>query len=261
VLEQGATALAFGCLAVGGDAEWTMLAHGGLVDDLLGARFANPDDVAARLAAGGFTFTDRRCHGIVAVGTASASDIAQRARSSGCAVVAASVDGDDVVLLAVPESTPLTDDLLARIVGPDRAIFVGPAARDVLGLLASVRAAGDLASSDRAPAGTVRRVEDRPLERLVAELRDDRRLHEHSERMLAPLVAHDRDRRGDLLAVLTALVAHPGNRSAAAAASHLSRSVFYQRLTLIADLLGADLDDGETLAALHLALSAHRTLS
>ena len=57
--------------------------------------------------------------------------------------------------------------------------------------------------------------------------------------------------------MLRAIVAHPGNRTAAAAASHLSRSVFYQRLTLIADLLGADLDDGETLSALHLALLAH----
>lgn len=76
--------------------------------------------------------------------------------------------------------------------------------------------------------------------------------------MLTPLVAYDRERRGDLLDVLAALVAHPGNRSAAATASHLSRSVFYQRLTLIGDLLGVDLDDGETLAALHLALSARR---
>ncbi|WP_309694415.1 helix-turn-helix domain-containing protein [Microbacterium foliorum] len=48
------------------------------------------------------------------------------------------------------------------------------------------------------------------------------------------------------------------NRSAAAAASHLSRSVFYQRITLIGDLLGADLDDGETIAALHLALLGRR---
>ena len=43
-----------------------------------------------------------------------------------------------------------------------------------------------------------------------------------------------------------------------AQASHLSRSVFYQRLALIGDLLGADLDDGETIAALHLALLARR---
>ncbi|MCG1037918.1 helix-turn-helix domain-containing protein [Polaribacter sargassicola] len=32
--------------------------------------------------------------------------------------------------------------------------------------------------------------------------------------------------------------------------------MFYQRIALIADLLGADLDDGETLSALHLALLA-----
>lgn len=55
---------------------------------------------------------------------------------------------------------------------------------------------------------------------------------------------------------MRAVVEHPGNRTAAAAASHLSRSVFYQRLALIADLLDADLDDGETLAGLHLALLA-----
>jgi len=149
--------------------------------------------------------------------------------------------------------------VLLRIAGPDRAVFVGPVSDDVLGLLGSLRAARDLADSDRAEAGArVRRVDDRPLERLVATLRDDHRLHEHSERMLAPLIRHDQERRGDLLDVLAALVAHPGNRSAAAAASHLSRSVFYQRITLIGDLLGADLDDGETIAALHLALLARR---
>src|SRR5699024_9918501 len=88
------------------------------------------------------------------------------------------------------------------------------------------------------------------------ELSDDHRLQEHSERMLAPLIRYDDQAGGDLVRVLRAVVAHPGNRTAAAAASHLSRSVFYQRLTLIADLLRADLDDGETLAALHLALLA-----
>lgn len=259
VLEQGATALAFGCLADGGDAEWAILVQRSLIDDLLGARFASPDDIAARLAAGGFGFVDRHCHGIVARGVVSAGELASRARESGCAAVAARVEQDDVALLSVPASVPLTDALLAHIAGPDRTVFVGPAADDVLGLLASVSAAQDLAEGD--PTGhapRVRRVEDRPLERLVAALRDDHRLHEHRERMLAPLVAHDRERRGDLLGVLAALVAHPGNRSAAAAASHLSRSVFYQRLALIGDLLDADLDDGETLAALHLALAARR---
>ncbi|HZU94454.1 MAG TPA: helix-turn-helix domain-containing protein, partial [Microbacterium sp.] len=137
---------------------------------------------------------------------------------------------------------------------------LGPATDDVLGLLASLRAARELAAGDPSDAGPrVKRVEDRPLERLVASLRDDHRLHEHSERMLAPLISYDRERRGDLVDVLRALVAHPGNRSAAASASHLSRSVFYQRLALIGDLLDVDLDDGEVLAALHLALLVRRS--
>ena len=41
-----------------------------------------------------------------------------------------------------------------------------------------------------------------------------------------------------------------------AASGHLSRSVFYQRQQLIEGLLDADLDDGHTLAALHVALVA-----
>ena len=259
VLEQGATALAFGCIADGGDAEWSLLAQRGVIDDLLGARFAKAEDIDARLRAGGFALHGRHCHGIVARGSGSISELAYRARQAGFAVMAARVDGDDVALLSVPASVGLPDDVLLRIAGPGRAVFVGPVADDVIGLFGSLRAARDLADSDRAEAGArVRRVDDRPLERLVATLRDDHRLHEHSERMLAPLVRHDRERRGDLLDVLAALVAHPGNRSAAAAASHLSRSVFYQRLTLIGDLLGADLDDGETIAALHLALLARR---
>ena len=38
--------------------------------------------------------------------------------------------------------------------------------------------------------------------------------------------------------------------------SHLSRSVFYQRLATIGRLLDVDLEDGEVLTGLHLALLA-----
>jgi PucR family transcriptional regulator, purine catabolism regulatory protein len=261
-LEQGATALAFGCIADGGDAEWSLLAQRTVIDDLLGARFVDAGDIDARLRAGGFELRGRRCHGMVARGTGSIGELAYRARQAGFAVVAARAGEDDVTLLSAPPSIELDDATALRIAGADRAVFLGPPADDVLGLLASLRAARDLADSDRADEGArVRRVGDRPLERLVATLRDDHRLHEHSQRMLAPLVRYDAERRGDLLDVLGALLAHPGNRSAAASASHLSRSVFYQRLALIGDLLDADLDDGETLAALHLALLARRRLT
>jgi len=105
----------------------------------------------------------------------------------------------------------------------------------------------------------IRRADARPLVRLVTNLRDDRRLLEHGERMLAPLIEYDMTRDGDLLDVLGAVLAHPANRTAAAAASHLSRSVFYQRIALIERLLGMDLDDGENQTALHLALLVRRS--
>ncbi|MGN6128066.1 MAG: helix-turn-helix domain-containing protein, partial [Humibacter sp.] len=105
----------------------------------------------------------------------------------------------------------------------------------------------------------LRRSENRPLVQLVTALRDDHRVLEHGERMLTPLISHDLSRSGDLLDVLEAMLAHPGNRTAAASASHLSRSVFYQRIALIEELLGSDLDDGETQTALHLALLVRRS--
>lgn len=100
------------------------------------------------------------------------------------------------------------------------------------------------------------RAEHRPLLRLVTTLGADPRMQEHSELMLRPLIDYDLASGGDLLEVLRAYAAHPGNRTKAAAASHLSRSVFYQRIALIEELLGMDLDDGETLSALHAALLA-----
>ena len=259
VLEQGATALAFGCIADRGDATWTLLAQRGIIEDLLGARFAHPADIAARLSAVGFALSGRHLHGVVVRGTGSTGELIRRARLAGADVVATRVGDDDLALLSLPGALTLTDVLAREVAGSAGTIFIGSASGDVLGLLASLRAARELAARDRSDAGSVvRRVDDRPLERFVASLRDDQRLLAHSERMLSPIAAYDRAHRGDLLEVLTALVTHPGNRSAAAAASHLSRSVFYQRLTLIGDLLDVDLDDGEILAALHLALLARR---
>jgi len=173
-------------------------------------------------------------------------------------------------LLSLP--APLTDAAASRfasdLVGGDAAsadrlvVSIGSVADGLDGLLGSVQEATDLSRGARprgVRAAVLRRADERPLMRLVTSLRDDHRLLRHSERMLQPLIEYDLARDGDLLHVLGAVVAHPGNRTAAAAASHLSRSVFYQRLALIGDLLGADLDDGETLTGLHLALLVRRS--
>jgi purine catabolism regulator len=85
-------------------------------------------------------------------------------------------------------------------------------------------------------------------------------VQEFAQETLAPVLEHDRSagpgHSGDLLLVLEAYLAHPTNRSQAAKRARLSRSVFYQRLALIGDLLGVDLNDGETIASLTVAVLA-----
>jgi purine catabolism regulator len=185
------------------------------------------------------------------------------------------------VLVSMPRGSRLDDAAVrefAQALGPrggeGLVLSIGTTVDGLEAGLASLQEAADLdrSAARRVGAGAglgagrgtgralqIRRADDRPLVRLVASLRDDQRVLEHGERMLAPLVEHDLQRRGDLLEVLAAVLAHPANRTAAAAASHLSRSVFYQRLTQIQELLGVDLDDGETQTALHLALLVRRS--
>ena len=277
VLEQGAIALALGRLADGGADEWTRIGRQRLVDALLEGRFAGVAGAAARLEAAGLPVSGARLYGIVATGPAipdGAADAAARALGGraidGVGPGATVTRSARVVLVSLPAS--LTDAAASRfasdLVGGDAAsadrlvVSIGSVADGLDGLLGSVQEATDLSRGAR-PRGVrgalLRRADERPLMRLVTSLRDDHRLLRHSERMLQPLIEYDLARDGDLLHVLGAVVAHPGNRTAAAAASHLSRSVFYQRLALIGDLLGADLDDGETLTGLHLALLVRRS--
>ncbi|WP_022889238.1 PucR family transcriptional regulator [Agromyces italicus] len=277
VIEQGAIALALGRLADDGD-EWMRAGRQRLVDGLLEGRFAGLPAAAARLTAAGLPVEGATLHGLVVTGvpvTASRADAA--AQQFGGRALAAAAPGwprqthASIVLLSLPIGAQFADararEFARAVVDAEAStdhlvLSIGQAASELDGLLGSVQEAIDLARvpGARSQRGlAIRRAEDRPLIRLVTSLRDDHRLLRHSEQMLAPLIEYDLARGGDLLDVLGATLAHPGNRTAAAGASHLSRSVFYQRLTLIGQLLGVDLDDGETLTALHLALLVRRS--
>jgi PucR family transcriptional regulator, purine catabolism regulatory protein len=274
VLEQGAIALALGRLADGDSDEWARLGRRRLVDALLAGRFAGAGAAAARLEAAGLPVTGARLYGVVLSGapiSSEAVDAAARALR-GRAVTGSAPAGvaapAAVVLLSLPLGVELdegTARAFARAAagdGADRTVLsVGASASGLDEALASLQEAIDLAAGGgwrEARGLRVRRGDDRPLVRLLTALRDDHRLLDHGERMLSPLIDYDLARDGDLLDVLGAMLAHPGNRTAAASASHLSRSVFYQRIALIEDLLGTDLDDGETQAALHVALLVRR---
>jgi len=92
------------------------------------------------------------------------------------------------------------------------------------------------------------------LRGLVHLLKDDDRLQTYVERELGPLLAHDAQERPNLLDVLRCFLDSGRNKSAAAAAAHVSRPSFYDRLHRIEQVLDADLDDVETCLSLHVAL-------
>jgi len=280
VLEQGAIALALGRLADGDEDAWGRIGRQRLVEHLLGGRFAGPGGAVARLEASGLPVHGADLYGVVVTGRGADGDADAAARGlggralDGRPVAAGAAASARVLLLSLPAGTRFDDDAARRFAtqlamrsdgladASGVALSIGARAGDLDDLLVSAQEALDLARTP-VPRGArgpvVRRSQDRPLVRLVTALRDDHRLQELGERMLAPLIEYDLARGGDLLDVLAAMLAHPGNRTAAAQASHLSRSVFYQRLALIGDLLDADLDDGETLTALHLALLVRRS--
>lgn len=139
-------------------------------------------------------------------------------------------------------------------------LSLGPSGGQLRALIASleqVRAAGTAGPSRRVGRVAVREAEQQPLAHLVRRLAAMPEVQEFVEETLGPLIEHDAGRDGDLLRVLEAYVKHPSNRSLAAQRARLSRSVFYQRLALIEQLLGVDLADGDTIATLSVALLAH----
>jgi purine catabolism regulator len=99
------------------------------------------------------------------------------------------------------------------------------------------------------------RLHDVGVRGLLSLLREDPRIETFVDRELGPLL----DRSDDLLAVLRAYLSCGRNKSAAAAAMHLSRPAFYDRLTRLGTVLDADLEDVETCLALHVALLARDT--
>jgi purine catabolism regulator len=79
------------------------------------------------------------------------------------------------------------------------------------------------------------------------------------EREIGALLSQDATTGQDLTSTLRTYLASGRNKTLAAAAAHLSRPAFYDRLTKIERVLGADLDDVETCLSLQVALLAHDT--
>ena len=277
VLENAALALSLSRLSGRGEDEWANLGQRHLLDSLLTGSYVTLSDLRTTFEAAGLRIADRD---LVAVARrtsrgAVAEHLAQvRARAAGLDVdVLCSPWADDpqttaLFVLSFRRARPDRDEtLLALLEGgatePSAApsvVAVGPFASSFGDVLASAEDAISLLQSTpiRSPERTVvHRSRPGALDMLLSRRRTDPGLQAFVERVLGPLLEHDAARKSDLLDVALACVQHPTNRKRAAAACHLSRSVFYQRIQVIENLLDADLDDGRTLAALHVALVAY----
>jgi PucR family transcriptional regulator, purine catabolism regulatory protein len=143
-----------------------------------------------------------------------------------------------------------------RLVVAAGSLVGGP--RDARRSLAEAGQVADAAVHLRSTAPFLR-LPDLRLRGLLQLLADDPRVHTYAERELGALLAHDAATGEDTVGVLRAYLAAGRNKSLAAAAAHVSRPAFYDRLAKVARILRADLDDVETCLSLHVALLAHDT--
>lgn len=266
----GAAALAIDRMTQGSTRGWERRSAKHLVDTMLRGAFSSSERAAQRLEASGFPVFGRNLAGLALVADRPdelVDALSDAAEAVGLRAMATSVDRIAVAFISLGRGEQMSDERIRQLVAElerrgGRSIAratacLGAPAHTLQELVASSKEALDLARTLPRPTRfEVRRVHDSPLTAFVAAMRDDPRLMDHSERMLAPLIEYDRTRDGDLMTVLRAAIEHPGNRTAAAAACHLSRSVFYQRLSVISELLGRRIEDGEMIAALQLAMTA-----
>ncbi|WP_319462929.1 PucR family transcriptional regulator [Micromonospora sp. RTP1Z1] len=165
------------------------------------------------------------------------------------------------VAAALARPTP-AGTAVARPAGPGPAAVIVAAGSGV----GSLREAGRSLIEARQIAEAARRDRrDLPIFRLphvglaglLHLLRDEPRLQTFVERELGALLAYDAQHpREQLLGTLRAYLEQGRNKSAAAAAAHLSRPAFYERLARIGRILDVDLDSVEACLSLHVALLA-----
>ncbi|EEP70684.1 LOW QUALITY PROTEIN: CdaR family transcriptional regulator, partial [Micromonospora sp. ATCC 39149] len=161
---------------------------------------------------------------------------------------------------AEPAPARVTEPAPARGVGPGAVIVAAGSGvaslREARRSLVEARQVADAARRDRRDL-PIFRLPHVGLAGLLHLLRDEPRLQTFVERELGALLAYDaRHPREQLLGTLRAYLEQGRNKSAAAAAAHLSRPAFYERLARIARVLDVDLDSVEACLSLHVALLA-----
>ena len=282
VLAQAATALSMELLGQHHGDYWTKVSHQQLLEKLLDRQLSSWNELEHEFEAAGFEFSGRKVLGLAIelpdVGGepgspgvhAEMDSLRSAAASLGLDVLCAARQSTVPVILAALSFRASANDQQATLtellkrqrvesIEPVRAT-AGTSSTNMQGLLVSLEEAIALLSLGSGPESTrvIARPRSRELALLLHSMRAEPSTRGFPERILGPVLLHDARTGSDLLRTLLAYLKHPTNRTLAAAESHLSRSVFYQRLAVIEELLGRRLDDGQELATLQVAAMIHR---
>lgn len=287
IIERAASALALHRLAARDREGLERHAHRTLLSELLSSP-TTPTDLHARAAALGVPLRRRQLIGVsvrprttsptkpatsmatqqVLRDLADATVLAAR-RARVAAIVGVVDDTSVTALLSLTpqaESDAVLERLAERVRAAARASPKAPpvvlAAGTVVSEVADARRS--LHEAAHVSRAALRSTEDRAYHRLddvrlrglLQLLADDDRVAAFVDRELGPLLARDKARGTRLTDTLKHFCECGGNKSAAAAAAHVSRTAYYQQLTRIEQVLGVSLDEPESVLSLHLALLA-----
>ncbi|MEU6643345.1 PucR family transcriptional regulator ligand-binding domain-containing protein [Saccharomonospora sp. NPDC046836] len=154
----------------------------------------------------------------------------------------------------VRQARPSVPVVIAVGTGVETAADAGRSLTEAAHIAAAAQQGGD-------PRRGYHRLDDVRLRGLLHLLGDDDRVTAFAARELGPLLARDAGSGTRLVPALRHFCEHGGNKSAAAAAAHTSRTAYYQQLARIEQVLGVQLEDPESMLSLHVALLVHDVLA
>ncbi|PWW62307.1 purine catabolism regulator [Actinokineospora spheciospongiae] len=274
IAERAASALAVHRLAAREREGLERHAHRTLLAELL-ASPTPPGDLVARSEALGIPLRGRRLIGVcvrpsTTVGTAHAMAVAETlrdlaeatalaARRARVAALVGIVDDVSVRTLLSLTTAADVDGVLNRLSRELHQPVVLAAGTTVTEVGQARRSLTEAAHVAQAALSTpspkpFHRLQDVRLRGLLHLLADDDRLLAFADRELGALAARDKAHGSRLMDTLRHYCAHGGNKSAAAAAAHMSRTAYYQQLARIEQVLGVSLDSPESVLSLHVAL-------
>ncbi|MHA7225519.1 PucR family transcriptional regulator [Glutamicibacter soli] len=271
VLTMAATAIGADLLRRPESRLWSLGTGRGLLEDLQSGMESNLEFVHGRLEAAGLPIDDSVLQGF-AIRLSAGHDIqraAQELERTLCPLASCLVG-----LIHAPHAKlfgllshkqdsrgPLDEAPLREIHSAphfEGALYLGPAAVGLAQGQASMNQAVAACELGLNTQDELVNAGEYPLALLAHELRHEPSMQRLPQEQLAGILALESSRRFEYLRVLEACLASLTNRSQAASLSHLSRSVFYQRLATLEQLLGADLNDAQTLTILTLSLLIYR---